>query len=103
MQHCRTPSESLRRSWQLTNSGCNKAAEHCGLHRGTTRLLISLPHDGAQIPAHRPGHGLARPPALRFRPLGMGMSAATGNLVSESKTGKQAFVDPQPYRVTRFA
>ena len=39
------------------------------------------------------GHGM----------MGMGMSAATGKLVSELMTGKETCVDPVPYRVSRFA
>lgn len=39
------------------------------------------------------GHGM----------MGMGMSAATGKLLSELMTGKETCVDPLPYRAIRFA
>ena len=39
------------------------------------------------------GHGM----------MGMGMSAATGRLVADLMTGREACVDPFPYRATRFA
>ncbi|MCX7043718.1 MAG: FAD-dependent oxidoreductase [Gammaproteobacteria bacterium] len=39
------------------------------------------------------GHGM----------MGMGMSAATGLLVADLMTGREACIDPSPYRATRFA
>ena len=38
------------------------------------------------------GHGM----------MGIGMSAATGQLVSELVTGAEPCLDPQPFRATRF-
>ena len=39
------------------------------------------------------GHGM----------MGMGMSAATGRLVADLMTGREACIDPLPYSATRFA